>query len=228
MSESNYNSRLSYYKRRQKRRKKIIIRRVICLFLIVGAITGIVFGGVRLYKNLKVKNQLNIAENIKMPEWVDVQLIHLHNTARSGKKLKAINNIVIHYVGNPASTAQNNRNYFDNEDTEVSSHFVVGLEGEIIQCIPISEKSAASNWRNADTISIEVCHPDESGKFNDVTYQSVVKLTAWLCNKLKLDENAVIRHHDITGKNCPKYYVENENAWETLKNDVGSKLKEFG
>ena len=93
----------------------------------------------------------------------------------------------------------------------------MGLDGEIIQCVPLWEKSAASNWRNNDTVSIEVYHPDESGKFGDETYKSVVKLTAWLLSETGLDENAVIRHYDITEKQCPLYYVKHEDAWNKLK-----------
>ena len=130
-------------------------------------------------------------------------------------------------MGNPNTSAQNNRDYFDKDSTEVSSHFLVGLEGEIIQCLPLWEKSAASNWRNKDTVSIEVCHPDETGKFNDKTYDAVIKLTSWLLKELGLDESAVIRHYDITEKLCPLYYVENGDAWEQLKKDIGTKLDEY-
>ena len=130
-------------------------------------------------------------------------------------------------MGNPGTSAQNNRDYFDKNSTEVSSHFLVGLDGEIIQCVPLWEKSAASNWRNNDTVSIEVCHPDESGKFGDETYKSVVKLTAWLLSETGLDENAVIRHYDITEKQCPLYYVKHEDAWNKLKKDIGTALKEL-
>ena len=98
----------------------------------------------------------------------------------------------------------------------MSAHFVVGLEGEVIQCVPLDEQSSASNDRNPDTISIEVCHPDSSGKFNDKTYGALVKLTAWLCDEFHLDEKDVIRHYDITGKNCPKYFVEHPKAWEPV------------
>ena len=62
----------------------------------------------------------------------------------------------------------------------------------------------ASNSRNTDTDSIECCHPNESGKFTDATYDSLVQLTAFLCSKFNLTENYVIRHYDITGKDCPK------------------------
>ena len=54
----------------------------------------------------------------------------------------------------------------------------------------------------------ECCHPDETGIFNQKTYQSMVDLCAWLCLKFDLDENDVIRHYDVTGKICPKYFVE--------------------
>ena len=133
-------------------------------------------------------------------------------------------NIVIHYVANPGTTAKQNRDYFNNDDTKVSSHFVVGLEGEVIQCIPLDEISSATNDRNVDTISIEVCHPDESGKFADATYESVVKLTAWLCKKYNLTQNDVIRHYDVTGKDCPKYYVEHPAAWKQLQEDIGKEI----
>ena len=104
---------------------------------------------------------------------------------------------------------------------------MVGLEGEIIQCVPTWEVAYASNSRNTDTVSIECCHPDETGKFNDATYHSMVELCAWLCLKFDLNEEDVIRHYDVTGKNCPKYFVEHEDAWVQFKSDVGKKLKEY-
>ena len=157
------------------------------------------------------------------PDWVDQQIIKVDGDSRRGVMLEGVRNIVIHYVGNPGSTAQQNRDYYANPSSEVSSHFVIGLKGEIIQCIPLYEKSSASNHRNKDTISIEVCHPDESGKFTDASYQSLVKLTAWLLDVCDLDSNDVIRHYDITGKQCPLYFVTHEDAWEQFKHEIKAK-----
>ena len=154
------------------------------------------------------------------PDWVDQQIIKVDGDSRRGVMLEGVRNIVIHYVGNPGTTAQQNRDYYANPSSEVSSHFVIGLKGEVIQCIPLHEKSSASNHRNKDTISIEVCHPDESGKFTDETYDSLVKLTVWLCEACGLDSSDIIRHYDITGKQCPLYFVTHENAWEKFKKDV--------
>lgn len=36
--------------------------------------------------------------------------------------------------------------------------------------MPLTEVAYASNSRNDDTVSIEVCHPDETGEFSQVTY----------------------------------------------------------
>lgn len=124
-----------------------------------------------------------------------------------------------------------NRDYFNNlqttHTTKASSHFVIGLEGEVVQCIPSSEISYASNDRNKDTISIECCHPDESGMFNDETYQSMVQLAGWLCVRFHLSSDDIIRHYDVTGKICPKYFVENEEAWNNFRQDVDKKIKEI-
>ncbi len=231
--QEDYKKRRAYYARRRKRRRRIIFKRTVCLLLFAAA----VIVGITAFKNsgFSKKNVSNTPKSdlteklkaIEIPAFVDRQIIHLHSTARTGRPLEGVKNIVIHYVGNPGTSAQNNRDYFDKDSTEVSSHFLVGLEGEVIQCVPLWEKSAASNWRNSDTISVEVCHPDEGGKFGDKTYKSVVKLTAWLLKETGLDENDVIRHYDITEKLCPIYYVKHEDAWNNLKKDIGAALKDI-
>lgn len=148
--------------------------------------------------------------------------------SRSGIPLKKVKGIVVHYVSNPKSTAKENRDYFENlkdtHTTKASSHFIIGLEGEIIQCIPLSEISYASNDRNCDTISIECCHEKADGKFNKKTYASLVQLTAWLCDSYGLDSTDVIRHYDVTGKMCPLYYVKHENVWEKFLKKIQKKL----
>lgn len=160
-----------------------------------------------------------------IPDWIDQQIIDADGESRRGVYLEGVKDIVIHYVANPNSTAQENRDYFNNPSSDVSSHFVIGLDGEIIQCIPLYEKCSASNHRNKDTISIEVCHPDASGKFTEEAYDSLVRLTAWLCEICDLNSNHIIRHYDITQKQCPLYFVTHENAWEQFKNEVSTETK---
>lgn len=171
-------------------------------------------------KSLLFNNQIDKLKEEQPPSWVDQQYITAGYASRSGRELSAVNDIVIHYVGNPGSTAQQNRDYFNKPTTAVSAHFVIGLQGEIIQTLPLHEISYATNWRNNDTISIEVTHPNVSGQFTDASYDALVRLTAWLLHAADLPPEHVIRHYDVTGKLCPIYYVENEDAWLTLKDDI--------
>ncbi len=144
--------------------------------------------------------------------------------------LKAVSGIVVHYVGNPGSTALANRNYFEglknSGKTYASSHYIIGLDGEIIRCVPENEVAYCSNSRNYDTLSIENCHQNADGKFNDKTYDSLVELCADICSRYMLDPlTQIIRHYDVTGKKCPIYYVNNEDKWSQFKNDVATKIK---
>ena len=174
-------------------------------------------------------NPFRKAAQEDVPDYVQQELLTPNAYSRPQTPLTKVNNIVIHYVGNPNTSAIANRNYFeslkDTQATQASSHFIVGLEGEVIQCVPLSEVSyCTSRERNVDTVAVEVCHPDESGQFNPSAYDSVVKLTAWLCGEYGLTEQDVIRHYDVTGKLCPKYYVEHEDAWQQFLADVKNAL----
>lgn len=153
-----------------------------------------------------------------------IDLLDPNPYSRPQTALTQINGVVIHYTANPGATAKQNRDYFnglqDGSGPKASSHFIVGLDGEIIQCVPLREVAYASNERNDDTISIEVCHEDETGKFNRASYDSLVKLTGWLCKSFRIPPDNLLRHYDVTGKLCPKYYVEHSRAWDQLKEDI--------
>lgn len=210
--------------RRRKRRWRLNPRFAALCLILLFALTG---GAVWL---LAADRGLP-GEDIEVPDYVQKDYLTVNEWSRPGTELEEINGVVIHYVGNPNTTAQANRNYFESlssgvESTYASSHFVVGLEGEVIQCIPLTETAYASNIRNSDTVAIEVCHPDETGEFLPVTYRRTVELTAWLCREFRLDpEDDVIRHYDVTQKNCPKYYVEHPEAWATFRADVAAEME---
>ena len=118
-------------------------------------------------------------KRVQRPE-IKQMLLTPNEFSRPQLELKQVNGVVIHYVANPGTTAKDNRNYFeglkDSGATYASSNYIVGLKGEIVQCVPLDEMAYCSNERNEDTVSIECCHPDETGQFNDNTYQSLVHL----------------------------------------------------
>ncbi len=177
---------------------------------------------------------LVISKNIKEDEHAEVlggqdsslieDFLTPNEYSRPGKPLKKVKGIVVHYTANPGTDAKANRDYFEglsvSGSTYASSHFIIGLDGTIIQCIPLDEIAYASNDRNDDTISIECCHVKKNGKFTYETYNSLVRLTAWLCGEYDISEKGIIRHYDVTGKLCPKYYVKHEDKWSQFKEDV--------
>ncbi len=216
-------------KRQQKRRRIIyIVVRVIILSIVLA---GIVWGISLLF----FKNYVDLRK-VSMPDWVEADFIEPNPYSRPGTEMKRADGIVVHYVANPGTSAKQNLNYFDSlknqtgdKKISASSHFMIGLEGEILQGIPIYEVAyATSKEKNVDTVSIECCHPDETGKFNEATYDSLVKLTAWLCRNLGLTEKDVIRHYDATGKDCPRYFVAHEDAWKKFLSDVKVARKQPG
>lgn len=224
----NGRSSLKYRRRMEKYLAfGIALLAVLLALLIVAAVIRNVraFGGGN-YSEVNAK-QIDVLK----PE-IDVRLLTVNDYSRPGVETDKITGVVVHYTANPGSTAMENRNYFeglkDSRETKASSNFIVGLDGEIIQCVPTWEVAYASNERNIDTVSIECCHPDSSGEFTDATYEATVQLCAWLCLKFGLSEEDVIRHYDVTGKNCPKYFVENEEAFFRFREDIKKVMESAG
>ena len=190
------------------------------------------------------------------------ELLTPNKYSRPQIPLKSVKKIAVHYIGSAGSTAKNNRDYFEglkdqipdktgkyclNKDGTymlykgqrialrwVSSHFIIGLSGEIVQCLPLDEWSYCTNQANGYSISIECCHPDANGKFTTATEQSLAELCAYLCKKYSLDPiKDIIRHYDVTGKQCPLWYVPTKyqsadiaNArWAGFKALVSGKMR---
>lgn len=219
-----------------RRKLKVLFISMIIIISIIGIIvaaekilekndTGIK----EIIDNIAQKEETTTEDPFLLSDEVIKNYLTPNEYSRPGKELKEVNAIVVHYVGNPGTTAAQNRSYFENlkdtHATSASSHYIIGLEGEIIQCVPLNEISYASNNRNKDTIAIECCHPDETGQFTTATYKSLVKLVAALCRTYDLDpETGIIRHYDVTGKYCPLYYVNHEDEWYGFKLDVKAEL----
>lgn len=136
--------------------------------------------------------------------------------------------IVLHWTGNPAASAKNNRDYFNNlknqivqngfltdhktRPTYASSNYIIGKEGEIILCVPENEVAYTSGWYvmsdlvkgwgidvNYATIGIEVCPIDIDGNFSKETFLSMEWLCEMLLKKYQLQITDLIRHFDCCG-----------------------------
>jgi N-acetylmuramoyl-L-alanine amidase len=162
--------------------------------------------------------------------------------SRPGVPLKAVKGVVVHWVGNPGSTARENRDYFERLKDQTpaksnrfaSAHYIVGLRGEIIQCVPDAEvcyhvgadrytneaMRRLSSYPNNCTIGIELCHPEMDGRFTAETLESCRELVSALLTTYGLTKNDIWRHYDITGKVCPKYFVEHTDEWDAFKASI--------
>ena len=156
-------------------------------------------------------------------------LITPNKYSRPQTKIGTIKRIVVHWVGNAGSTAENNARYFnslkDGRGAYASSHYIIGNDGVVIRCVPENEVAYHASSANNYSIGIEVCHPDNTGKYTDAAYKTLIELLVDLCNRYKLKPTqAIIRHYDVTGKDCPRYYVKNPNEWKKLKQEVSDAM----
>lgn len=219
-------------KKKQQLRRNIIL--VAAAGIVAAALLGMVLSVIGfIYNRYFVKHPVVAYDKIRVeqPE-ITEDFLTTNPNSRPGTKLKHVKGIVIHYTANPGTGAKANRDYFESRkdqeeisSNKVSSHFVIGLKGEIVQCIPLDEIAYASNDRNSDTISIECCHSRKNGKFNRKTYHALIRLCAWLCDRYEIESpDDIIRHYDVTGKLCPLYYVKHSDKWEKLREDIWNKV----
>ncbi len=165
-----------------------------------------------------------VEENQSQKPLMTEDFLTVNPYSRPGEKLESVNNIFVHYTANKGTSAAQNRSYFENlgitGETSASAHFIIGYEGEIVQCVPLDEIAYAVMGRNYDSISIECCYKDDDGEFTYATYRSLIRLCAWLLNEYDLSPGDMRRHYDEGGKKCPLYFVEHEGAWEQFIKDL--------
>lgn len=224
-------------RRRRKRQRLLAGAFLVAGVIVVGGLLGTllwkVVGRFRdadvLSGNAREEREL-IRENDTKKPLIKEEFLTVNPYSRPAEPLTEVRNIFIHYTANKDTSAEQNRSYFENlgitGERSASAHFVIGYEGEIIQCLPLDEIAYAVKTRNYDSISIECCFVDENGKFTDATYQSLLQLTAWLLREYKLTPNDVLRHYDVGGKKCPLYFVEHEDSWEQFRQDLTDYIME--
>ena len=129
--------------------------------------------------------------------------------------------IIIHYTGNPNTSADQNARYFQTTHNQVSAHYVVD-EKEIINCVPdqfiawhIGGKPEDPNYHpfykkamNSNSLGIELCCKGDlkNISYDPETIKNAIKLTVYLMIKYHIPISRVITHHDVTGKMCPRNF----------------------
>ncbi|EIZ3974154.1 N-acetylmuramoyl-L-alanine amidase family protein [Listeria monocytogenes] len=169
--------------------------------------------------------------------------INKNQFSRPGYKLLRVSKIVMHYTANPGASADNHRRYFrDLKDRYASAHIFID-DKEAICIIPLNEVAYHANERsckltalqastsyyrggnaNLTSIGIEMCL-DKNGNITAATFNRSVDVAAELCKTYDLTASDIIRHYDVTGKNCPAPWVAKPSELTRFRNAVNAKLK---
>lgn len=171
-------------------------------------------------------------------------LIPVNPFSRPGKSLIKVRGLVFHWVNNAGTDAPFNVRWFkilaDQDPTDkvddsfASTHYVIDRE-RTIRCVPEKEmcyhvgahhykpgiQKRLGAYPNANTIGIELCHPDDSGRFEPEVIQQAKKLALEIAVKYGLEPmEDFYRHYDVTGKLCPKHWVGHPREWDQFKEEV--------
>lgn len=150
----------------------------------------------------------------------------------SGRGGNSIKYIVVHYTAGNGDTAMNNAQYFhNNSGLQASAHYFVDEHG-VVQSVrdtdgawhcggPLesSHHPLHNICMNRNSLGVEMCSDKVNGKYV-ITAQTVdrtVELVRWLMDKYSIDVDHVVRHYDVTGKDCPEPWVRDESLWRKFK-----------
>ncbi len=156
---------------------------------------------------------------------MQIKTANRENFTAKQRKLSDIAYLVVHYTGNRGDTAKNNADYFAREVTGTSAHYFVD-EREVWQSVP--ENHAAWHCgtkgtyyhpacRNANSIGVEVCMLDKQGRVRQASVDRAAVLVRELMQRYGIPPDRVVRHYDVTHKDCPAPMVSDPALWRAFQ-----------
>ena len=147
--------------------------------------------------------------------------------------INRIKYIVVHFTANNGDTAYGNTNYFKSY-RGASAHYFVdensayqSVEDKNIAWHCGAKKYKHSTCRNSNSLGVELCsRKDSKGNyyFMDKTVDNAVELIKMLMAKYNVPIANILRHYDVTGKNCPEPFVRDVKAWKNFKDRLEEKV----
>lgn len=116
-----------------------------------------------------------------------------------------IDTLVIHHTAG-LGDAEEVAKFFQNPKRRVSSHYVIGRDGQIIRCVPDAARAwhaGVSEWRgrtqvNDFSIGIELCNlGDGQEPFTDALYQSLIALSREILARYPIQPQDITGHRDV-------------------------------
>ena len=137
--------------------------------------------------------------------------------------------IVLHHTATLAS-ALDNLEYFASRYVGASAHYFIDLNGDISKSVreqDIAWSVGAKRYvhpsaRNSNTINIEMVSKGTAFTPNQIKSLKILVHDVAKRHGIKLSNSTLLRHHDVTGKNCPGYYG-NDARWAILRKQLMEK-----
>ncbi|MBO9541408.1 N-acetylmuramoyl-L-alanine amidase [bacterium] len=153
-----------------------------------------------------------------------------HNDRPGGSK--DITAVVLHHTS--GGTLESNANYFKNPSAQVSSHYIVGKDGRIVQSVQDGKRSwhagtsefKGRNDVNDFSLGIEIVNAGTgSDPFPDSQYKSVIDLVAWMCQTYNIPVDRITGHKDIALPRGRKNDPAPNFDWNRVRSGVQAKLQ---
>ena len=137
---------------------------------------------------------------------INITLNYSPNFNPKKRKVRQIKFIIFHYTGMKTDTESLNR--LTNVKSEVSCHYLIKNNGEIVMMVPdlyIAWHAGKSHWKNfkslnKNSIGIEISNPGHNfryKKFSKKQIQSILKISKFLIRKYKIKKKNILGHSDI-------------------------------
>ena len=148
-------------------------------------------------------------------------ITEVNRTVKSSRKIKYI---VVHYTGNKGDSAYNNTKYYKTVRLGASAHYFVDENG-VWQCVEDKDiawhcgtkgKYYHTDCRNANSIGVEMCN---SVNKNEAVERNTAELVRYLIKKYKINSDCILRHYDVTRKQCPLTMID-ESEWQNFKDSL--------
>jgi N-acetylmuramoyl-L-alanine amidase CwlA len=167
------------------------------------------------------------------------KLIHLNQYTRSGKPLSRVCSLVVHWTGLASGSNNGLFNWFDKVSVETqrygSAHYGID-KTSIYRFIPDNEiayhvgaskytefakKKFCDQYPNQYSLGVELNPEFANGEFHEEVLNRAVWLFAELCKIYNLNPMCeIIRHYDVTGKDCPKLFIDHTEKFLLFKEQV--------
>lgn len=150
-------------------------------------------------------------------------LTQSYNTRRM-EKINEAKYIVITSSKYKGFSALKNRNIIENikykEEKEFSCHYIIDIDGSIVNIVPETEMAICTKDYNIDNNSISIMLAlNKQSDYEEEQIYALKKLIHKLIKKYNIDKKNVIREYDVNASRRPEFFVDEYiMLWEIVHN----------